>query len=367
VNENPAPPGEQTPDDPGAGKLGVAPNNRPALTFAGALALLTTLLTAAGVTDGVVGRMFGESPVLIGIAVGLALLGALLSIVAGLFTDSKKHPKGERWLLTGSNLVLFVGLCLGIYAATRVWSNTRAPTLTADMANAEGSTRIDLTAKASGLDSKEHMKIVVEQLGAGRENDSHGNEVGTLRGVKGTIYSAWIGSTEDGKVEYETSVRVPPHVTGKIGARAFVGKGSANCYKEPGEDEACVEVTIPHDPETLQLTAGWGSSKEALAGSLKARNIPELKVYMRAIGQVRGTRTTNRLMEIWQLTPDVNGHFDRTFTIHGVKRFTWVCIVAGTQVVKRCPPRQGERKNVVWSRYRVPDDGSRSTSPQLGR
>lgn len=343
----------ETAEDPGAGKVGVAPKNQFALTFAGALAALTAVLTAAGVTEGVVGRMFGESPVPSGLAVGLALFGAFLSICAGLLTDSEKHPRVERWMLVGSNLVLFLGLCLGIYAAAKVWSNTRAPTLTAATAPADGATRLDVTVEGSGLDAKEHVKLVVEELGAGRKN--------------GSMYDAWLGSDEDGKVEHQTSVRIPPSVTGQVGARAYVGKGSADCYRKPGEDEACVALKLPHDPETLQLNAGWGANRQALTGSLKARNVPQETVHMRVIGQIRGDKTTNRLIEKWQLTPDANGHFERSFTIHGVERFTWVCIVANTDVVQRCPPPKAERKTAVWSRYRVAHEGLRQTSAQLRR
>jgi hypothetical protein len=352
-------------EDPGAEAVGVADNNKFALNFASALAALTAVLTAAGVTEGIVGRMVGESPVLIGLAVGLALLGAFLSICAGLLVDSHKHPRRERWLLVGSNLVLFAGLCLGVAGAMKVWSNTRAPTVTAATATADGVTRLDVSVKGSGLDSKEHVKLLVEELRPARENDAHGNEVGGVRGVEGSMYSAWLGSDDDGKIDHETSIRIPPNLTGKIGTRAFVGSGSADCYRSPGEDEACVVVTVPHDPESLQLNAGWGSGKQALTGSLKARNIPQEKVHMRVIGQIRGSRTTNRLMEKWQLTPDGNGHFERTFTIHGVSRFTWVCIVAGTAVVQRCPPRKDERETLVWSRHRVPNDTPRDPSPQL--
>jgi hypothetical protein len=332
---------------------GVAPDNRPAFGFAGALVVVGGLLTAAGVTDGIVGRAIGESPGWFFAALLLALFGGLLGTVAALFVDSDEQEPKEHGLLLLGNLCLFVGLVLALWGTVEVWSNTRAPSLTTATSSAGGATVLDVKVEDSGLDSKEHVALIVERVKGGR-------------GYGARLHSAWLGSNEEGKVEHETKVRVPPHVTGKIGVWAFVGDGSDNCYAERGDNDACVVMTIPHAREALQLKVDWRKGRKALEGSLTARNVARDAVHMRAVGQVRGDPHTNRLMARWRLGSDANGHFERTFTIHGTARFTWVCIVARTGPVRRCPPPMEHRGKAVWARYRVPDVKP-DAGPQLSR
>jgi hypothetical protein len=336
--------GDQTP------KVGVNEENKPAGSLVTGLAALTAVLTAAGVVGGVVGRMVGESPVLFGLAVGLSLFAGLLGILAGLFTSSKSW---EARLLVASNVVLFMGLLFGVVGAIQVWSNTRAPTVTATAEAAANGEFLNVTVKDSGLDSKEHVRLLVEPLHLRSEVDEAGDERRVLKPGR-SIYSAWLGSDEDGDLDHTARVRLPLDLSGYVGARAYLDEPSRTCYSDPGEAEGCVAAAVPRARERLQLSAEWGERNRTLTVKLEARNIPARRIRLRALGHPRRGKSMRRELAFWRLAPDGYGSFDRSVVIPGVRRFRTVCIVASTRGHGRCPPRERTQRSAVWVRYRVP-------------
>jgi hypothetical protein len=299
---------------------------------------------------GVVGRMVGEVPELFGAALVLSIFAGLLGIVAGLFTSSKLL---EKVLLILSNLVLFAGLVCGVFGAAKVWSNTRAPTVTAVAERTNGELFLNVSVKGSGLDSKEHVRLLVEPLHRTAEVGGDGNERRVLEPGR-HIYSAWLGSDDDGDLDHTAKVRLPSTLTGYVGARAFLETPSKTCYADPGEVEGCVSIALRRDPPRLQLSAGWGKRARRLRVHLEATHVSAGIVRLRALGSLQRKKPMRRELASWRLAPELDGSFDRSLAIPKVRSFASVCVVATTGGHGRCPPRQRDLKRAVWVRYRVP-------------
>jgi hypothetical protein len=318
-------------------KVGVNPENKPAATVASGLAALGTVLAAAGITEGVVSRMAREEGVLFGIAIGATLVAGLFGVFAALFANKRRW---ERWLLIASNLVLLAGFIFGAIGAIRVWDSTRVPTLTAAPEITPTATFLNVTVKGSGLDSREHVALLVEPLRAGHDG---------LIPAGHPLYTASLGSDDDGKVDQVIKVRLPDGFNGYIGTRAFTGALPKGCYAD-GESDGCISSKLIVVPERPQLKATWGSHGTRLRVLLKAQQIYGQTMSLRVLGR-RGSKWHE--IAHWRLAPSSAGSFARGYTVRKVKRWNAVCIVASTSNAKRCPPRPQDARS-VWARYRVP-------------
>jgi hypothetical protein len=329
-------------------KVGINDDNKPAGSLVAGLAALTAVLGAAGVVGGVVGRMVGEHPLDFALALGLVLIAGLLGVIAGLFAGNKTL---ERVLLIASNLLLLAGLLFGMIGAIRVWSDTRVPSVTATPVRTADGTFLNVTVKDSGLNSTEHVKLLVEPLHYVTDNDRSDGERRILA-PRRAIYSASLGSNEDGKVDHTAKVRLPPNITGYVGARAYLGGLPTGCYASPARADGCISVAILQDPERPQLSAAWSKGK-TLKVRLKARDIYLRTVRLRVVGKTSRAKSGWREVAYWELAPDANGVFDRSLTIPTVRHFAKVCIVASTVRYERCPPRRGTGDDLTWVRYSV--------------
>jgi hypothetical protein len=328
--------------------IGIADSNKPASSLVAGLGALTAVLAAAGVVGGVVGRMIGEHPLVFAVALGLILLAGLLGVIAGLFT---RDDGLERTLLIASNLLLLAGLFFGGIGAIRVWSDTRVPSVTATPERTADGTFLNVSVKDSGLNSTEHVKLLVEPLHLVTDSDSDGGERRMLA-PRRAIYSASLGSNEDGKVDHSVRVQLPPNLTGYVGARAYLGDLPSGCYAKPGRADGCISVAVMHDPERPQLSATWRGRKK-LTINLKARDIYPRTVRLRALGRTSGKKPQWRELAFWDLAPDANGGFNRSLRLADVSRFAKVCIVASSKRRQSCPPVRAH-SDVAWVRYRVP-------------
>jgi hypothetical protein len=326
---------------------GVNEANKPAGAIAAGLAALTGVLVAAGVTGDVTGRMVGEEPYWFGVGLILVVVGGVFAMIATLHV---RKTKGERRLLVWGNWLLLLGLVCTAIAAVGVWSNTRRPSVAATPEATADGTVLNVSVKDSGLDSTERVTLLVEPL-----NLVRGTRTRPFLVHRATIYSASLGSNDDGKVDHTVRLRLAAGLTGFIGARAYLGDDlPKDCYKVPASGQGCVVVEIPHDAERPQLSASWGAANETLIVNLKARQNYGGTITLRALGKASGPKATWSELASWSLAADSNGGFDRTLTVPGVSRFTSVCVVASRAGRRKCPPPKGSSPRLVWLRYRVP-------------
>lgn len=322
-------------------QVGVNPDNKPAATLVSGLAALGTVLAAAGVTEGVVPRMVGEEGFWFGLAVAGTLLAGLCGVLAALFAKRKRR---ERYLLVASNVLLLLGLMSGLIGAILVWSSTRVPTLTATPETTARGTFLNVTVKDTGLDSREHLALLVEPLRVVRDPNA---EAGTLLRPGRAIYSASLGSDENGKIDQSIKVRLPDGFQGYVGARAFTGGLPKGCYAKNRAD-GCISARLINVPERPQLKTRWDRRGKRLRVSLAAHQIFGQTLTLRVLG-----RRASKWREVahWNLAPNAGGSFSHGYSV-GMKRFRSACVVASTSAQKRCHPRAGDRRS-VWVRYRV--------------
>jgi hypothetical protein len=326
-------------------QVGINPDNKPAATLVSGLAALGAVLAAAGVTEGVVPKMAREQGLLFGLAVAGTLLAGLCGVIAALFATKRRR---ERGLLIASNVLLLAGLLFGLIGAIRVWNSTRVPTVTAAPRITAAGTFLNVTVKDSGLDSGEHVTLLVEPLHVAADPDSAG---GTILTPGRAIYSASLGSDDDGKVDQAIKIRLPNGFQGYVGARAFTGGIPRGCYARRKSD-GCISAKLVHVPERPQLKTHWSTHATRLRVLLGAQQIYGQTVSLRVFA--RRARDWHEIA-YWHLAPDSAGSFSSSYTISGIRRWKAVCIVASTSERRQCPPRPRDPRS-VWVRYRVPSD-----------
>jgi hypothetical protein len=324
------------PDDKTA-RVGVNRENKPAATVVSGVAALGTVLAAAGISEGVVGRMAREEEFWFALAFIAALLAGLLGVIAALFTTQMKR---ERGLLVASNILLFVGLAAGAYGAARVWSSTRVPSVTATPQVTTAGTFLNVNVKDSGLDSREHVTLLVEPLVVRSRH---------LRPL-GTVYSASLGSDDDGKIDRTVRVRLRDGYQGFIGVRAYTGALPTGCYQN-SRSAGCIVNEVVNLPERPQLKTHWNKGGKSMTVSVSARQVPGRDLSMRVLGR-RG-RSNWREVAYWHLAPADGGAFQRSYVVRGIRALKALCVVASTSGKTSCPPRPGD-PNTVWARYRMP-------------
>lgn len=328
--------------------VGVNPENKPAATLVSGLAALTAVFSAAGINEGVIPRMVREEQRWFIAAVVPVLLAGLFGVMAALFATRKKR---EKRLLIASNVALLVGLTCGLVGATLVWSSNRVPSLTAAPQVTSSGTFLNVTVKDSGLDSREHLTVLVEPLRVVRDPHAPGPKATILEPGR-ALYSASLGSDEDGKIDQALRVRLRDGYQGYIGVRAFSDRLPRGCYVTHRSD-ACISAKIVSVAERPQLVTHWGRGGKWLRISLRAGQIYGRQVRLRVLGR---KKTRWHELAYWLLAPSSAGTFSRTYAVRGIRRYRSVCIVASTAAEKSCPAHSKNPRS-VWVRYRIPARG----------
>jgi len=327
-------------------RVGISEAAKPAVPFVAGLASLTAVLGAAGVAEGVVPRMVGETPVSFGLALFCIVLAGFLTVIAGLVTRSKLV---ELVSLIASNILLLVGLGFGIIGAVKVWSETRVPSVTADEQHTRRGTFLRVAVRGSGLGSQERITLRVERLAYG--DGKAGRQKGQLYGAGTPFYSASLGSDDDGKLNHVARVRLPPGFSGLFGVRAHAGALPKGCYSGDSSD-GCITGGIYPDGDAPQLRVHWRRRYGVLVVRVRARGGPE-RVWMRAMAQRSGKRRWRELAT-WRLPPGANGNFARRLRLPGLAGMGRLCVVASTARRETCPPQpDAERIRTAWVRYRA--------------
>ena len=302
-----------------------------------ALPALGALLTALAITGDLVGRMARNHPWATFAAVGCAALAVFLGAVAAF--GLKAGSDAERRVLYLGLVVLGGGLVVTVYAGVRTWGDRPQPSITI---TPKRGALVTVTVHASGLRSRDHLVVRVEQLSSA---GTAGQE----------LYGASLGPNAAGDVEESVDVPLPAGDFDDIGARAWVGDEPKDCYRHE-TSTGCVRVHVSRTQERPQLAVDWETFVRAprVLIRLKAHNLSQrpsrpmtLRVYGVAAGQ------PPRALAEWSLAPDVDGSFDRRLSVVVGHAFSDVCIVASTTTSEPVCPAPVE-DGTVWTRLAVP-------------
>jgi hypothetical protein len=330
-------------------RVGVSDEAKPAVPFVAGLGSLAAVFAAAGVIDGVVGRMVGETPVLFGLALFLPVLAGFLTAFAALVTKSKLL---ELISLIASNVLLLAGLAFGVVGAVKVWSDTRLPSVAASSERTAKGTFLNVTVKDSGLDSSEHVTLLVEPLVYG--NRRFGSDPSKLY-PQGAIYAASLGSDDDGKLNHSARVRLPAGFSGHVGARAYLGKLPRGCYERADATDGCVSEAVLADREPPQLAVHWRHGGRQLQIRVSARGIGRARLRLAAFAMRSHGKRRWREIAMWDLPASASGDFVREFVADRLRNAPAVCVVASTAGRQTCPPSAKRRaRDTAWVRYRRP-------------
>ena len=328
-------------------KAGVG--DQPAGFLAAGLAAVTGVLTAAGVAGDVVGRMVGEKPWLFAAGLSCVLFGGTLAVVASLLR--KRPTRTTRRFLLGANFFLFAGLVCMVFAAVGVWSDTRRPSVTATPEQTTAGTFLAVSVKDSGLDSSERVTVLVESLRRGAAPRTRGV---VLRHAA-PIYSASLGSSDDGKVDHAVRLKLPAGFTGYVGARAYLGSDlPVDCYEAPARGQGCVVAAVTRDIERPQLSAALGPGGRTLVVGVTARDTPASTMALRVLGTTGAAPHRWREVASWRLAAGANGEFRRAVTVPGIARYARICAAASMVEMPRCGMAGRGSSRTAWVRYRVP-------------
>ena len=157
-----------------------------------ALPALGALLTALAITGDLVGRMARNHPTATLAAFGCAALAVFLGAVAAFVL--REGSAAERRVLYLGLVVLGSGLVATVYAGVSTWGDRPQPSITI---TPKRGTLVTVTVRASGLRSRDHLVVRVEQL--------------SRTGVPGEeLYGASLGPSAKGEIDERVDVPVPP-------------------------------------------------------------------------------------------------------------------------------------------------------------
>jgi hypothetical protein len=302
-----------------------------------ALPALGALLTALAITGDLVGRMARNHPSATFAAFGCAALAVFLGAVAAF--GLRESSDAERRVLYLGLVVLGGGLVMTVYAGVSTWGDRPQPSITI---TPKRGALVSISVRASGLRSRDHLVVRVEQL-------SQAGEPGQ------ELYGASLGPDAAGDVAQTVDVPLPAGDFDDIGARAWVGDEPKDCYRDE-TSTGCVRVHVSRTQERPQLAVDWETFVRAprILIRLKAHNLPQrpsrsmtLRVYGLVVGQ------TPRVLAEWSLAPDFDGSFDRRLSVVVGHAFSDVCIVASTTTREPVCPAPVE-DGTVWTRLAVP-------------
>jgi hypothetical protein len=302
-----------------------------------ALPALGAVLTALAITGNLVGQMARNHPWATFAAFGCAVLAVFLGAVAAFALHESSDA--ERRVLYVGLVLLGAGLVLTVYAAVSTWGDRPQPSVTI---TPKRGALVTVTVRASGLRSRDHLVVRVEQL--------------SRAGTPGQeLYGASLGPNAAGDVEETVAVTLPPGDFDDIGARAWVGDEPRDCYRNE-TSTGCVRVHVSRTQERPQLAVDWETFVRAprVLIRLKAHNLPQrptrsmtLRVYGLAPAQPA------RVLAEWSLAPDAEGSFDRRLSVVVGHAFTDVCVVASTTTREPVCPAPVE-DGTVWTQLAVP-------------
>src|SRR5262249_56413615 len=113
-------------------------------------------------------------------------------------------------------VVVGTGLVMAVYAGVRTWGDRPQPSITI---TPKRGALVTVTVRASGLRSRDHLVVRVEQL--------------SRAGTPGQeLYGASLGPDAAGDVEEAVDVPLPAGDFDDIGARAWVGDQPRDCYRD---------------------------------------------------------------------------------------------------------------------------------------
>ena len=302
-----------------------------------ALPALGALLTALAITGDLVGRMARNHPWATFGAFGTAALAVFLGAVAAFALG--RDSAAERRTLTAGLVVLGASLLFTVYAGVRTWGDRPQPSITI---TPKRGGLITVSVHASGLRSRDHLVVQVEQL---LHADTPGQE----------LYGASLGADSSGDVKQTVDVPLPPGDFDDIGAKAWIGHEPRDCYRD-GTATGCVRVHVSRQPERPQLAVDWETFVRAprIVIRLKAHNLPQRpsrSIALRAYGLVPGQPP--RILAEWALAPDADGTFDRRVAVVVGHAYKDVCVVAST--VRRAPVCPAPLESgTVWAQLAVP-------------
>jgi hypothetical protein len=236
-------------------------------------------------------------------------------------------------------VVLGTGLVMTVYAGVMTWGDRPQPSITI---TPKRGALVTVTVRASGLRSRDHLVVRVEQLS---RTGTAGQE----------LYGASLGPDASGDVEETVDVPLPAGDFDDIGARAWVGDEPNDCYRDE-TSTGCVRVHVSRTQERPQLAVDWETFVRAprVLVRLKAHNLPQRpsrSMTLRVYGLVAGQPP--RVLAEWSLAPDADGSFDRRLSVVVGHAFSDVCIVASTTTREPVCPAPVE-DGTVWTRLAVP-------------
>jgi hypothetical protein len=302
-----------------------------------ALPALGALLTALAITGDLVGRMARNHSTATLAAFGCAALAVFLGAVAAFVL--REGSAAERRVLYLGLVVLGSGLVATVYAGVSTWGDRPQPSITI---TPKRGTLVTVTVRASGLRSRDHLLVRVEQL--------------SRTGVPGEeLYGASLGPDVAGDVHESVDVPLPAGDFDDVGARAWVGAEPKDCYRNE-TSTGCVRVHVPRTQERPQLAVDWETFVRAprILIRLKAHNLsprPSRSMTLRVYGDAAGQQP--RVLAEWSLAPDADGSFDRRLSVVVGHAFSDVCIVASTSSGSPACPAPAE-DGTVWTRLAVP-------------
>lgn len=302
-----------------------------------ALPALGAVLTALAITGNLVGQMARNHPWATFAAFGCAALAVFLGAVAAFALH--EGSAAERRVLYAGLVVLGAGLLLTVYTGVSAWGDRPQPSITI---TPKRGALVTVTVRASGLRSRDHLVVLVEQL--------------SRAGTPGQeLYGASLGPDAAGDVEETIDVPLPSGDFDDIGARAWVGDEPRDCYRSE-TSTGCVRVHVSRTQERPQLAVDWETFVRAprLLIRLKAHNLPQRptrSMTLRVYG-LSPAQPVHVLAE-WSLAPDAEGSFDRRLSVVVGHAFSDVCVVASTTTREPVCPAPVE-DGTVWSQLAVP-------------
>jgi hypothetical protein len=234
------------------------------------------------------------------------------------------------------------------------------PSITAKLTTVEGLEHFDSSVKAGGLQSHEHLRVLVEGIlppYQGAEGKAPLNKDKVVFHYRIPLYFTVLGPNASGEVDYNVQLPLARRFE-SIQVRAWVGEEVENepdsCFrpaafagkiKLPG----CLTIRVPVRASLPVLGARWKApraKRPTLVVSVDAKDVP-LTIPDVSLGLTVLNRPTLMVVRIYGLgsssssteaddelflslmSPDRAGTIERSFRIAVPRRFTAVCVAAG--------------------------------------
>jgi hypothetical protein len=256
-----------------------AEDNKGVAFLVGSVAAVAAILTALGITGGVIGRMARNHDVLTFLAISLAAFASVVGVIAWLQSKSSQRQKHLLWL----GLAIFLAAAgFAIAAAIRTWNDSFAPRVTASVEETARGEVIVLNSDAAGLKADQRLTTAVWPLASvsGPTYSGNGGIIEdrfdyTVEGLP--IYRTANGPNADGEVSLASRVPVPADHPARVIVRAAI-EDSSGALSQPDNPDDCFEDTSAAGCITLDLGEPTAPPLDVGWSTVDGRRILDIKI-----------------------------------------------------------------------------------------